>query len=320
MMMSPTIRDGREWQVVIMALSLLWGCASSGPEVRSDEEASPMRARSMGPARVNALSSRADTMSAWVPPGMSEVTYVSVVGRSYGGALVVDEAEIDPSAAPRLLAIEDVTSASGLEGLGTGRSPVTGPAEIAAWLALLDYWRHATTEPQGVVLDRGWGKHIHRQQSLDKHTEGGDVGVHQAGIIRETMEFMPHQRMRCRAGLKTFSEYEAVSETPGSVHQGWLDGKSEGAEFQRAASLVRQSKGDLVFQMTGERSGDLSQYGLLLVDVGNVDRDSGSSERTSRVLSCSSPRPLFASQWPGYDLAYERQGDDHVVRVIPAGR
>ena len=196
---------------------------------------------------------------------------------------------------------------------------MTGPAEIAAWLALLDYWRHAETEPQARVSDRGWGKYIHLQQSLDKHTETTDVGVHQAGLIRETMEFRPHHSMRCRAGLKTFSEFEAASDAPGSADQDWLEGRSGGPTFQRAASLVRQSKGDLVFLMTGERMDDEAEYRVLLVDVGNVDRDRGTSERTSRVLSCSSPQPLFAAQWPGYQLAYERQGDDHVVRVIPSG-
>ena len=319
MMMSLTMPNGRVWQVFFMASSLFLGCATPGPDTRQDQPRSSTRAPSMRPAQVADLSSRGGTVAAWVPPGMSEATYVSVVGRSFGGTLTVDEAEVDPVASPRLLSREDVIVAQGLTGLGTGRSPVTGPPEIAGWLALLDYWRHAKTEARGVVSDRGWGKHTHHQQSLDKHSESEATGVLQAGIIRETMEFRPHRNMTCSAGLKTFTEYETSSDAVGSVQADWFDHR--GADtFQRAASLVRQSKGDLVFLMTGERAGDGVQYGLLLVDVGNVDRDRGSSERTTRVLTCKSSEPLFASHWPGYDFAYERQGDDHVVKIAPAGR
>ena len=291
---------------------LVLGCATGGPERSAAAGPDPLRFSPAG------LPSRADDLPAWPAPPSEDTVYMQVIGRTVGQHLVLDQAVAIPEANARLLAAQDVRDGSGLAGRGVGRSSIAGPADVAGWWALMDYWRHAAPQGEEEVRRAGVGKYAHHQQSLDERLDTSDAGTLDASIIRERFVFHPAQGLSCRAGLWTFSE-EEQRDPVGSAYRDWAASGAQGVApgFDRAETMVRKSRGELFFQLKGGPTDEGLLYRILLVDTGQVDRDRGSSVLIKRVLTCAGPAPLFVRDVAGYTWIYERQGRDHVISAQP---
>jgi len=250
--------------------------------------------------------------------------YYRFIGRLFEASLHIDEQCICPDAETAMVTFESVVGAAGSDdlcgskGVGIAELPERLPAELGAWLAIVDLYGTidgGRREPQLGDSRSGFPT----VQSQNKILDDGAEGHMASSCARHVCQFEPGPGIACVAQLKTYLTSSLAPEP--HPHAGGIPGAKAGPGWQQQQErwgLRWREGGTFYWDQVSRHADGRVVYEMRLSFQAEMEASDGSGRIVGQTVVCRSNSPVFFSMLQDFEVREQALPNDN--RRICVGR